>query len=40
MEVLDARFAKKNPQSPGIVGKKMRKAGEPSSSLPPTDAPT
>ena len=40
MEVLDTRLAKKNPQSPGIVAKKVRKAGEPSNSLPPTDAPS
>ncbi len=39
MSTLDSRIAKKQPASPGLVAKKVRKLGEPSSTTPPDDAP-
>ena len=35
MKVLDSRLSKKHPQPTGLVAKKIRKEGEPSTSLPP-----
>ncbi len=39
MSTLDSRIAKKQPASPGLVAKKVRKLGEPSNTTPPDDAP-
>ena len=35
MSTLDSRIAKKQPASPGLVAKKVRKLGEPSNTTPP-----
>ncbi len=39
MSALDSRIARKQPASPGLVAKKVRKQGEPSTTTPPGDAP-
>ena len=39
IEVLDKRVEKTTKETPGLVAKKERKEGEPSSSVPPNGAP-
>ena len=40
MKVLDSCLLKKQPQPAGLVAKKIRREGEPSTSAPPPNAPT
>ena len=40
MNVLEERLLKKQPQPAGLVAKKVRKTGTPSTSTPPENAPT
>ena len=40
IELLDKRFSEKNHREAGLVAKKIRKLGSPSTSEPPTDSPT
>ena len=39
MTVLDARLERKEPHPVGLVARKVRKAGSPSKTLPPVNAP-